>query len=127
MKSIGIDQNRLLSDIARLKGLVKQLGEFIGFSHEGSILNKLKFFLTCFCLTTENPSKKISRESFSPKEKECAYYLLKGMTAKEIGQAMDISSRTVECHIARMRDKLGCFSKSQLVNKLFSFFKDILE
>lgn len=59
-------------------------------------------------------------KSLTLREKECAYCLIKGATAKEIAKLLNISVRTVDSHIEHMKSKLLCCSKSQLVQKLFS-------
>ncbi len=57
-------------------------------------------------------------KKLSKRETECAYYLIRGMTYKEIGRVLDISPRTVECHIDSMKIKLNCYKRSQLVSKI---------
>lgn len=57
--------------------------------------------------------------SFSKREKEIVLQLLKGCpTSQEIAQHLFISFRTVEDHILRIKDKLNCSTKSQLILKL---------
>lgn len=51
------------------------------------------------------------------KEIECLFYLVRGKTAREIGKILFISARTVETHIANMKSKLGCVTKSDLIDK----------
>lgn len=53
----------------------------------------------------------------SAREMECLYYLIRGRTAKEIAKLLTISARTVEIHIVHLKEKLGCYSKSELVAK----------
>lgn len=52
---------------------------------------------------------------FTKRELECLRYLAKGKTAPEIAKLLYLSSRTVESHIARIKDKLNCSRKSQIV------------
>lgn len=63
-----------------------------------------------------------SQDDFSKRELECLYFLCKGQTYKEIGRAMNISPRTVETHVERMRIKAECHSKIQLVAKCSGYF-----
>lgn len=58
----------------------------------------------------------------SEREKECTRYILKGMSAKEIGRIMDISYRTAESHIASIKNKLNCQTRSQLIEKISNFY-----
>ena len=54
----------------------------------------------------------------SPREREVAALLSKGMTAKAIGKALGISHRTVEIHRGRLLRKYGCHSTAALVVRL---------
>lgn len=57
--------------------------------------------------------------SFSRREGKVVQQLLKGCpTSAEIAAVLFISTRTVEDHIARIKDKLDCSTKSQLMLKL---------
>jgi DNA-binding CsgD family transcriptional regulator len=52
------------------------------------------------------------------KQQECCLFLLiRGKCTKKIANILGISVRTVESHIEAMRYKLGCLSKSQLIEK----------
>lgn len=53
--------------------------------------------------------------SLSTRERDCLRYLLMGKTAKETALLMKISFRTVEYYFENIKDKLGCFSKRELV------------
>ncbi|MBU0455875.1 MAG: helix-turn-helix transcriptional regulator [Pseudomonadota bacterium] len=55
----------------------------------------------------------------SVKEGECVYYLLRGMTAKEIGEIVHRSKRTIEGHFLNIKNKLNCSKKSELIEKLW--------
>lgn len=54
----------------------------------------------------------------SNREKDVAKWLTKGYTASQIGKELFISIRTVEHHIEHLKDKLDCFSKSELIQKV---------
>lgn len=51
------------------------------------------------------------------RERICLYYLIRGKTAREVAAIMFISKRTVEKHIANMKDKLHCKTISELICK----------
>ena len=56
---------------------------------------------------------------FSKREQEVIQQLLKGCpTSAEIAEHLYISTRTVEDHIVNIKDKLDCYTKSQLILKL---------
>ncbi|MFI5343649.1 MAG: response regulator transcription factor [Chlamydiales bacterium] len=54
----------------------------------------------------------------SNREREVAKCLTKGYTAPQISKELFISTRTVEHHLQRIKDKLGCSSKSDLIQKV---------
>jgi|688.fasta_scaffold347271_2 DNA-binding CsgD family transcriptional regulator len=51
------------------------------------------------------------------REIDCIYCLAKGMTAKQTADALYLSKRTVENYIVRIKEKLNCESRSELINK----------
>lgn len=54
----------------------------------------------------------------SEREQEVADLVLAGLTYKQIGNKLFISAKTVEHHVARMRQRLGCTSRSELLARL---------
>ena len=62
---------------------------------------------------------------FSARETECMHYLACGKTVKEIGNLLGLSPRTVESHIVKVKNKIGCNSKSEII-KLFEKERRVL-
>ncbi|MHA7264201.1 LuxR C-terminal-related transcriptional regulator [Arthrobacter sp. TMN-37] len=61
----------------------------------------------------------VSDESgLSAREREVAQLVLEGRTYREIGQAIFISPRTAEHHIARIRRRLGVTTRAELLDRL---------
>ena len=58
--------------------------------------------------------------SFTEQEAACMKLALKGKTIAGIGAALDLSARTVEFYLLKMRRKLNCATKSELVEKVTS-------
>jgi DNA-binding CsgD family transcriptional regulator len=54
----------------------------------------------------------------SVREREVARLVLDGLTYKQVGDRLFISPKTVEHHVARMRQRLGCGSRGDLLTKL---------
>jgi DNA-binding NarL/FixJ family response regulator len=52
------------------------------------------------------------------REQECGYYLTRGFSMKEIANALNISPRTVECYIINIKQKLNCYKRSDIVQKI---------
>lgn len=62
----------------------------------------------------------ISRlKQLSDRERECVHHLIRGMTYKEIANVLEISPRTVEGHIENIKNKLGCYSRSDIFSAIF--------
>ncbi|MEK6731838.1 MAG: helix-turn-helix transcriptional regulator [Pseudomonadota bacterium] len=52
---------------------------------------------------------------FSRREVECIYYLIRGLSAKQIGRILNLSSRTIETHVYNIKKKIGGRKKSDVV------------
>lgn len=58
-------------------------------------------------------------QKFTKKELRCIDHLLLGKTANEIARILNLSPRTVEGHLNNLKNKLGCYKKSELIATLF--------
>ena len=67
-----------------------------------------------------------SNTHLTKKELACIHLLRKGFTAKEIAKHLSISPRTIEEHIAHIKQKLNCANLMQLGEKIGAY-KDILD
>lgn len=65
--------------------------------------------LTIFHNTTHEPV------NISQQQAVCLKYLVRGLSAKETARKMDISHRTVEAHLAELKDKLGCDTIKEII------------
>lgn len=63
-------------------------------------------------------SKSLSAPELSRRELQCALYLLEGKTAAEMAQVLNISPRTVEVYIIRLKKRFGSKNKVQLARHL---------
>lgn len=54
----------------------------------------------------------------SERERQVAALVLDGLTYRQIGESLFISAKTVEHHVARMRRRLGCENRAQLLELL---------
>lgn len=59
--------------------------------------------------------------ALTSREREIAQLLLLGKASKEIAAILDISTRTVEAHRARLHNKFGVRSATELMSKLGGF------
>jgi len=56
----------------------------------------------------------------SQREAECMRYIIQGKTARETADLLMLSHRTVESHIARVKEKFDCNRKSELIEMLLN-------
>ncbi|MFB9596417.1 LuxR C-terminal-related transcriptional regulator [Saccharothrix longispora] len=54
----------------------------------------------------------------SDREREVAELVVRGLTYKQVGDRLFISAKTVEHHVARIRQRLGCGSRAELLDQL---------
>lgn len=59
----------------------------------------------------------IEHRPLTPREREVEALVLQGLTARQIGEALKISSRTVEVHKARILDKRGKANALAIANE----------
>lgn len=50
------------------------------------------------------------------REVECLHHLSRGKNRKEIGILIGLSPRTVDTHLEKAKNKLGCFTSSELID-----------
>ena len=76
------------------------------------------------CLNTVDVSvysiAKQCHDLLSSRESLCLFYLMRGQTAKQIANQMNISPKTVESYIDRKKKKFDCLNKSQLIEKAYN-------
>ena len=56
---------------------------------------------------------------FTRREADCMGWLLKGKTIRGVGIVLNISPRTVEYYIKNMKKKIGCRTKSELIELVY--------
>ncbi len=104
MKPRDISQNKLiLSDISLPAEAIEK------FRHD------LNYF-------DHNISQEKKQIALSRREKQCAYYLVQGYTAKETADILNISSRTVEVYLDRLKEYFSVKNRVQLVVTLIQYF-----
>lgn len=103
-----------------------QLVGSAGFSFKlqpGSFLDSLRQLraLGLFNPITALVSKKydeLQHQALTPRENDCAYWLIRGNSAKQIALKLGLSYRTIEDYLATMKLKLKVGSKQALIEKL---------
>ncbi|MFD9740528.1 LuxR C-terminal-related transcriptional regulator [Umezawaea sp. NPDC059074] len=67
---------------------------------------------------TTDPAPSPEAAQLSDREREVADLVVAGMTYKQVGDRLFISAKTVEHHMARIRQRLGCTSRGELLAQL---------
>ena len=76
-------------------------------------------------LPTSDPAEAASAASvLSEREQMVAQYIVDGLTHKEIGAQLYISPKTVEHHVAKIRQKLGASTRAEMLAALRSHLSD---
>ncbi|MEW1587451.1 LuxR C-terminal-related transcriptional regulator [Micromonospora vinacea] len=65
-----------------------------------------------------------TQHGLSDREYEVAELVLSGLTYREIGDRLFISAKTVEHHVARMRNRLNCANRTELLALLRTLVAD---
>ena len=52
----------------------------------------------------------------TPRQGEVLRHVARGLTDKQIARTLDLSPRTVEMHVARALDALGCHTRAEAVH-----------
>ena len=65
-------------------------------------------------------SRRNAKAALTPREREVAAQVMRGLTSKEIGKVLGISHRTVELHRARLMRKYAAATTAELVQKLMA-------
>lgn len=65
--------------------------------------------------------------NLTPQESECMKLAIRGKTIPKIATALNLSPRTVEFYFGKMRKKLQCSTKSELIEKVIEsdFLKNL--
>ena len=61
----------------------------------------------------------------SKRENECLSHLIMGLTCKQIGKELNLSHRTIEFYIARMKTRFSCKTKIELILTLLKGHKNL--
>ncbi|OAI48535.1 hypothetical protein AYO45_00950 [Gammaproteobacteria bacterium SCGC AG-212-F23] len=94
---------------------------FCAISFKFPLVNKLGTSIGVYGVSFVLP-KKFFRDSLyglTERQKDCLYYLAKGMSYKQIGKKIKLSPRTVENYLNAAKNKLSCSTRSELIDKLW--------
>ncbi len=110
--------NRMMRRVGGLHGAFA--GETFWCHVSGQALNRAAPHEAGIWIFEDLGSRRAAKAELTPREREVAAQLMKGLTSKEIGRALDISHRTVEIHRARLMRKYAAATTAELVQKLMA-------
>ena len=73
------------------------------------------------------PARAGGDQTLSDREREVAALVLAGLTYKQVAARLYISAKTVEHHMARIRQRLGCTDRQELLTQLRALIGDAVE
>jgi PAS domain S-box-containing protein len=110
--------NRMMRRLGGLHGAFA--GETFWCHVSGQALNRAAPHEAGIWIFEDLGSRRAATADLTPREREVAAQLMKGLTSKEIGRALGISHRTVEIHRARLMRKYSAATTAELVQKLIA-------
>ncbi|KTC82321.1 LuxR family transcriptional regulator [Legionella cherrii] len=124
IEAVQFDNGPLRHYISRKAPLYTRQGKVIGIVGISFLIDSDTSLFTAIqepsIIGHDNPSHSSTQHSnnqLTTKQIKCLYYLVQGMTIKQIGQQLNLSPRTVEDHLNAAKNKLNCYSRSQLITK----------
>jgi PAS domain S-box-containing protein len=110
--------NRMMKRLGSLHGAFA--GETFWCHVSGRALNRAAPHEAGIWTFEDLGSRRVAKAQLTPREREVAAQVMKGLTSKEIGKALAISHRTVEIHRARLMRKYAAATTAELVQKLIA-------
>lgn len=110
--------NRMMRRLGALHGAIA--GETFWCHVSGRALNREAPHEAGIWIFEDLGSRRAAKAQLTPREREVAAQVMKGLTSKEIGRALAISHRTVEIHRARLMRKYNAATTAELVQKLMA-------
>ncbi len=103
--------------LIELHGFMTDITEHNELIHHADIENYFENLRNEFYVLKNIPKKEEHR--LSNKEIYTLAYVCKGMTMKETGNKLNISSRTAEMHFNKIKEKLSCYTRHEIKELFF--------
>ena len=102
-----------------LQGFITDITQLIKPAQLDSVQSSFQVLYTeLIDIVEKNNNCKIHKQNISTREMQVCVHFCQGMSMKEIGAKLQISFRTVEMHLNRLKQKLYCHTSSDL-RKIF--------
>ncbi len=100
----------------QISGLIYYCHDFVASSTFSNIFEmKIKTGSADFIPSYYRVASHDNVFNLSNRELECLFFILRGRSAKQIGEYIHLSKRTIEFYIENIKNKFGCHSKSELL------------
>jgi DNA-binding CsgD family transcriptional regulator len=83
-----------------------------------SLLESARAMQGTVTTSTAQPTPRSDTDVLSERERQVAELVVAGLTYRQVGDRLFISAKTVEHHVARMRQRLGASSRAELLAEL---------
>ncbi|WP_277681857.1 helix-turn-helix domain-containing protein [Saccharomonospora azurea] len=83
-----------------------------------TLLESARALQTGATTNTPQPASRPDSSVLSERERQVAELVVSGLTYRQVGDRLFISAKTVEHHVARMRQRLGATSRAELLAEL---------
>lgn len=112
-KSYLKEMEKYTIDIAKLIG-----PDFYAITYPGQELEKIKNKQLFLKSIKAIPSDFFLSAPFSNQEKACLELIEKGKTLRETAEVLELSCRTVEYYFENIKNKMGCMTKSEVLDRV---------
>lgn len=102
---IGIFLNMYEANYKYLNRIAIELYQFVNTIHPNKLGHSFEF-------TDTNEQYNLSK-----RENACLYYLIRGKSSSEIGNYLNLSKRTIDDYFDRIKYKMNCNSRSEIIEK----------
>ncbi|KTD82220.1 helix-turn-helix transcriptional regulator [Legionella waltersii] len=87
--------------------------------HKSGIYNALRQFDEQLLLNSHHYTLSDNENTYelTQRECECVFLLTRGKSAKEIGELLSLSKRTIESYIENIKNKMDCKNKAEILVK----------
>jgi len=106
---------------SNVKGIVGY-GNFIENSDFNDFLKQLMQLDVQHCTNIHQGKRSYTvghfkQANLSKQEKTCLFFVIRGQSAQQIANQMNLSKRTVESYLDHVKVKLNCYTRSEMIEK----------
>lgn len=123
-KLLLVERNPVHDELDVVSGLFNQCFDVSNTNQFRSFLALHQLDNKIFGANTKPASYSLTQISnpfdLTEKQENCLFFLIRGKTIKEIAKIFNVSPRTIESHLAAIKVKLNCISKSDVIEKIIN-------